>query len=202
MKFLYPVLALSLFCNLSMGQNKASSAIATARTTYATGDLEDTRFKLQQALEAIDEAIAKEILALLPEQMGNLPIVGEDNYTGNVTGITGLYVNRTYADPNDPSKSVEVTLLNDSPLLAGVNTFLNNPIVGGLTGSKRKRIKVDGYKGSMENETVEGGDPSYAINIPFGNSLLTLNIDGITDENQVLQMINTVPMSQIAQVAQ
>jgi len=92
--------------------------------------------------------------------------------------------------------------VNDSPLLAGVTSFLSLPVIGGLTGQGKKRIQIDGYKGMLQREENTTGAPTYTISIPFGQSLFTFTTDGIEDENAVLQMANTIPMRQIADIAQ
>jgi len=201
-KFLYilSLIACTLPTQWALGQADIVGAISAAQSAYASGDLDDTRFKLQQALEEIDKTIALKILEMLPTQMRDMQATSADEYTGNVTGFTGLYVNRTYSHPSDAQKSVTITLLNDSPLMAGVNAFLNNPVIGGITGMGRKRIRVDGYKGSMQQD--ENNPAVYDINIPFGQSLLTVQVQGETDENKVLAMVNTLPVVNIAHVAQ
>ncbi len=200
MKYISITLILFCLCITSYAQGEVSGAISAAKATYASGDLEDTRFKLQQVLDEIDKTIAKKILESLPAKIGNMESTGDDEYTGNVTGITGLYIHRRYENPSNPEENVEITLLNDSPLLAGVNAFLNAPLIGGLTGQGRTRIKVDGYKGSVQKS--EGYDDVYDVNFPFGQSLLTLNFIGEKNEDTVIGWVNSLPISLIAKAAQ
>ena len=200
MKNIFILVLSSIFSFSGYAQSDLDAAMGAAESAYSSGDLDDARFKLMQVMEELDKTIAKMILDELPKKMGNMVPTEEDEYTGNVTGFTGLYIHRRYENPENPEQSVEVTLLNDSPLMAGVNAFLNAPIIGGLTGTGRKRIKVDGYKGSLQKS--EGYDDVYDVNFPFGQSLLTLNFIGEKDENAILGMVNTLPVSKIAQVAQ
>ena len=200
MKYIAITLFLIGFTVAVSAQGDVSTSIAAAKTAYSSGDLDDTRFKLQKALEEIDKTIAKKILESLPSQIGNMVPTGEDEYTGNVAGITGLYIHRRYENPSNDEESVEITLLNDSPLLAGVNAFLNAPIIGGLTGSGRTRIKVEGYKGSVQQD--EGYPDVYDVNFPFGQSLLTLNFIGEENEDKIIGWVNTLPLAEIAKAAQ
>ncbi|MEM6629972.1 MAG: hypothetical protein AAF694_09895 [Bacteroidota bacterium] len=200
MRKLFILILLPFLGFTTYAQSELDGAIGAAETAYASGNLDDARFKLMQVMEELDKTIAKNILDELPEKMGNMVPTGEDEYTGNVTGFTGLYIHRRYENPSNPEESVEFTLLNDSPLMAGVNAFLNAPIIGGLTGTGRKRIKVDGYKGSLQKS--EGYEDVYDVNFPFGQSLLTLNFIGEKDENTILGMVNTIPIGKIAQAAQ
>ena len=200
MRNLFILICISVCGFSSNAQSELDPTIGAALAAYNSGDLDDARFKLMQVMEELDKTIAKMILDELPEKMGNMVPTGDDEYTGNVTGFTGLYIHRRYENPDNPEESVEITLLNDSPLMAGVNAFLNAPIIGGLTGTGRKRVRVDGYKGSLQKS--EGYDDVYDVNFPFGQSLLTLNFIGEQNEDAILGMVNTLPISKIAQVAQ
>jgi hypothetical protein len=46
--------------------------IATARTAYSSGNLQDSRFAMEQILRDLDMAIGKEILKVLPTKIGSL----------------------------------------------------------------------------------------------------------------------------------
>ncbi len=200
-KYILLFLTLAFYVH-SFAQGEVITYFSEARAAYHARDLEDARFKLQQSLEALDALIATEILKILPETMSTLHTTGDDEYTGNVTGFTGLYVNRTYANSSNQEQTAEINILNDSPLLAGVTSFLSLPVIGGLTGQGKKSIKIDGYKGMMQREENSTGTPTYTVSIPFGQSLLTFTTHGIEDENAVLQMANTIPMRKIADIAQ
>jgi uncharacterized protein YtpQ (UPF0354 family) len=88
--------------------------IATARSTYSSGNLQDSRFAMEQMLRDLDMAIGKEILKLLPTNIGSLlSVQKEDNVSGS-GGNIGLYVNRHYgADP----KRASIEIINNSPLI-------------------------------------------------------------------------------------
>lgn len=86
--------------------------------------------------------------------------------------------------------------MNDSPLLASLNAFLTSSFAA-MTG--QKVVKVNGYKGALER--LDGSNPvEYKLNIPFGQSLLTLNFTGIKDEAAVLQLANQFPIAKIVEL--
>ncbi|MEL6191870.1 MAG: hypothetical protein AAFR66_07460 [Bacteroidota bacterium] len=174
-----------------------------AKSQYAAGNLDDARFALEQALTELDELVATKILEITPTQIGDLQAIAEnDQYSGTSIGLTGLYVFRSYENPSNPEQSMEMSIMTNSPLLASVTNFLSNSILGGIASSAmgQKRIKVDGYKAMLQkDENTE--EERYTINIPFSESLITLEFSGM-DENTVLTNSNQVPVSQIVKIAQ
>src|SRR3954469_3379475 len=89
--------------------------VATARSSYSSGDLENARFAMEQMLRDLDLAIGKEILKMLPAQISTLKAnEKEDNLTGGAGYAGGLYVHRSYgATP----KAGQVEVINNSPLI-------------------------------------------------------------------------------------
>jgi hypothetical protein len=170
-----------------------------AQSAYQSGNLEATRFALQQAMNEIDLAIGREILQLLPAKMGNMGFKESDDQVGSASmGFAGLYVNRSYT--SDENTSVKVQLIADSPLLAGVNTILSLPILG--LDPNQKRIRVGNYRSLLQKSEGSDGQVSWDIQVPFGSSLLTINYKGISEENAVVEMANTLPVDQISRLVQ
>ena len=178
--------------------------LATAKSAYNSGNYEEARFTLQQTLSDLNQIIGEEIQKLLPDEMGGLPAYQEaDEMIGN-TGM-GIVVNRTYQNPDQPDKSVEVSIVDHSPMIAMVNTFLSSPMLSGLmmASSGQKAVKIKGYKGMLEkNVDEESQIISYTINVPFGDSLLTIETNSFDSEREVIAMSNTIPLDQIVKLVQ
>ncbi len=177
--------------------------LAGARTAYNTGNLEDARFNLENALREIDAAIGKEILKALPATLAGLPAnTQEDNVTGTtMTVVSGLYVHRTYGKPD--GKNITLDIISDSPLIGAVNAILSMPFVMNTGDATQKVIKVQGYKTLLTKRTNENGQTSgYDVQIPFGNTLLTLYCNGITTEAEATQIANAIPLERIIKLAQ
>lgn len=178
--------------------------LATAKSAYNSGNYEEARFTLQQTLSDLNQIIGEEIQKLLPDEMGGLPAYQEaDEMIGN-TGM-GIVVNRTYQNPDQPDKSVEVSIVDHSPMIAMVNTFLSSPMLSGLmmASSGQKAVKIKGYKGMLEkNVDEESQIISYTINVPFGDSLLTIETNSFDSEKEVIAMSNTIPLDQIVKLVQ
>jgi hypothetical protein len=176
--------------------------LADAKSAYKQGNLDDTRMSLQDALDQVNMAIGKEILGVLPAKMGNMAFTeADDNITSTSAGFAGLYVNRSYGK-SDGDKKATIQIVSDSPLMAGINTILSMPLMGKMGDPNQKRIKVDGYKALLQKtEGSEGNPPSYDVQIPFGSSMLTFHCDGVSNEEEIISMANTIPMSKIVKLS-
>jgi hypothetical protein len=176
--------------------------LATAKSSYASGNLEDTRFNLENALREIDIAIGKEIMKVLPTTIGTLAYnAKEDNVTGMSASFAGLYVHRAYG--TDPNKSANIDIVSDSPLMAGINAILSMPMIMNSADSHQKVIKVQGYKTLLTRQTNENGDTSgYDVQTPFGSSMLTLHYSGNISEADITKLANSIPLEKIIAIAQ
>ncbi|GIV36947.1 MAG: hypothetical protein KatS3mg032_1326 [Cyclobacteriaceae bacterium] len=182
---------------------EAEKHLAGARTAYQAGNLEDARFNLENALREIDAAIGREILKALPANLNGLPAnTQEDNVTGTTMSVvSGLYVHRTYGKPD--GKNITLDIISDSPLMAAVNAILAMPFAMNTGDGTQKVIKVQGYKTLLTKRTGENGQTTgYDVQTPIGNTLLTLNCNGITSEAEAIQIANAVPLERIIKLAQ
>jgi hypothetical protein len=122
MKKIYRVLSICMLVMIAwpaFSQN-VESALEEAQTAYKSGNLEAARFALQQAMNEVDLAIGREVLALFPDQLGPMPKADtEDQVASASMGFAGLYVQRAYRS-SDGGASAELQVLADSPLLAGI----------------------------------------------------------------------------------
>ena len=177
---------------------EVTASLDEALSSYKSDNLEDARFALQGALREINQAIGREILAILPDEMNGMSKVeAGDDVTGINTGFAGLFISRAYT-AEDRNASIEI--VSDSPLLAGINTILAMP--GFMTSDEnQKRIKVNGYKALITRNPDSGGTVSYDLQIPFSGSLLTFQCTGIDDEEAVIGMANKIPIDEIVSIA-
>ena len=199
MKKLSSVLVLVLFSGISLLAQDVEARLTAAKSAYQSGNLEGARFELQEALNEINQVIGKEILGLLPTEMGTMPVNMEgDEVTGTAVGYAGLYVTREYAGEG---QHASVMIVSDSPMLAGINTLLAMPAFVS-SDENQKRVKVDNYKALLTRDTSDEGVTSYDIQVPANNLLLTFSCTGIDDENEVVGLANTIPMDQVIKLAQ
>jgi hypothetical protein len=195
----------TLFCLCVFGiafSQDFDKNLSTAKTSYSSGKLEDARFAMEQMLADLDAAIGKEILKMLPAQMGALKTVtADDNVMGSSAGYAGgLYVHRNYgADP----KIAALEIVNNSPLMNSIGAILNTPLMGGMMKNEnQKTIKVQGYKSLLtKNLDSDTGKTNYELQMPLNNTLVTLKVND-TNEGEITGFANTIPLAKIAQLAQ
>lgn len=175
--------------------------IATAKSSYSSGDLENARFAMEQLMRDLDIEIGKEILKLLPVKAGALNVnQKDDNVTGGGGTMTGLFVHRSFgAIP----KSASIEIINNSPLINSVQSILTMPLIGGMMRDENQKvIKVQGYKSLLQkNVDSETNKTDYELQIPFNNTLLTVKMDDTT-EAEITGIANAIQIPKIAQIAQ
>jgi hypothetical protein len=192
-------IGLTLLCGRNIYSQDVQANLDAARSSYQSGDLENTRFALQEALNYINQAIGQEILGLLPASMGGMEKTADgDNVTGTGMGFAGLFVNRSYSGEN---KSASVEIVGDSPLMTGINALLAMPAFMS-SDPNQKRIKIGSYKALQTKSTDEQGIVTYDIQLPLTNTLLTFRCTGVENESAVTGMVNTIPVDKIAKLAE
>lgn len=196
----FSLLLLFLSAGLVTRAQDFDKNVATAKSSYASGKLQDSRFAMEQALRDLDMAIGKEILKVLPTKMGTLATVEkEDNVTGSGNYV-GLYVQRNYgADP----KKGSIEIINNSPMINSLNAILSMPVIGGMMRDEnQKMVKIQGYK-SILNKQVNSdtGKTNYELQIPMNNTLVTLKMDD-SNEGEITAAANGIPLAKIVQMAQ
>jgi hypothetical protein len=176
-----------------------SKNIATARSSYASGNLEDARFAMQQMLNDLDMAIGREVLKMLPTKMGALSSnAANDNVTAN-TGLAGVVIHRDYGAGE---KVFNLDLMSNSPLIASINAILSIPFIGNSGDGTQKVIKIDGYKGMLQKSVDEETKRTdYTLQVPIGSTLLTFTVPNAT-EDEVIKMANTIPLAEITKLVQ
>jgi hypothetical protein len=184
---------------IASAQTDFKTDVASAKTSYASGKLEDAHFSLQQAMGELDMIIGKEVLKLLPTQLDVLNAnTKNDNVTANV-GYIGATIHRDYGTPD---KKAEVEIISNSPLVGTLNAFLNAPMLGGMMRDENnKTVKVQGYKARLERTDAGNGKFNYKLDIPFSSSLLSFSVDN-SNETEITNMANKLPLQDIAKLLQ
>lgn len=194
---LYTLIMAALTISSSvLAQADFGSSVATAKSEYSSGNLDKARFALQQSLAEVDKEIGKQILLLLPQSISGLAMIeSSDDVTGNSSALGGLFVHREYGDT---TKSVSIDLMDNSPMLAGINTLLAMPMMMSSSDGGQKAVKVSGYKAVLQRKEADQAIGSYTIQIPFNQSLFTIDFDGAFSESDVISAANTLPVSEVA----
>jgi len=171
--------------------------VSTARSAYASGKLDDSRFAMQQMLQEIDMVIGKEVLKILPAKMEDQTASTNKDQVTTTSGFIGTAIHREYGSAD---KLVTLDIITNSPLIGTFNAILSVPFIAN-TGDQ-KVIKIDGYKAVVQKVSgATEGASDYEVQLPLHNNLITLRAPGYTQE-QVIKMANTLPTNQIARMLQ
>jgi hypothetical protein len=188
-----------LFSCVALSAQDFTKNLATAKSSYAAGDLENARFAMQQMMTEIDMAIGRELLKLLPAKLETMAAnTKSDNVTAN-TGIAGVMIHRDYGTGDKVSN---IDIMGNSPMVASLNAILQLPFIGNSGDGTQKVIKIEGYKGMLQKSVdSETNKTDYTLQIPLNSTLLTLVVPN-SSEAEVIKMANTIPVSQIAKLVQ
>jgi hypothetical protein len=184
----------------SMLAQDFSKDMATAKSSYNAGKLEETHFALLQAMQEVDIIIGKEVLKLLPPKMDTLSVNTKEDQVSANAGFIGCTIHRSYGKM---TKKADLSIISNSPLVAMLNSVLNTPLLGGMMNDgNSKTVKVQGYKARLEKKPGSTEDKNdYELQIPLGNALITFTVDDCTD-TEILAMANTIPLPQVAKLIQ
>jgi hypothetical protein len=206
MKKIYFVLIALLSVMTAAAQQEFAKHLTEARTAYASGKLDDSRFAMQQALQELDILTGKEVLKLLPAKMINENARMERDNVSGASGFLGVLIHREYGVdvkklPADSfySKTVSLEIISNSPLIGTINALLSLPFIG--NNADQKIIKVNGYKALVQKVSGNDEKPEFELQLPLNNSLVTLKAPGHT-QDELIKMANTIPVAEIARIIQ
>lgn len=177
----------------SAGAQDFANSAQTAKQSYSSGNLENTRFALQQMLQSIDLVSAKEVLKVLPETFGAMSAQSAADQISLGTGFAGVVIHREYLS-GDKAASMEI--ISNSPLISSLNAMLAMPFIGAGNNGERMVIKIDGYKALIQ-KGLEDQKVTYDVQIPLGSTLITLKTENFTDDIQ--KLVSAIPVAKVSQ---
>jgi hypothetical protein len=198
MKYIFTLVLVLSLCS-GINAQDFNKDLASAKTAYSGGNLEDARFAMQQMLNDIDILVGKELLKILPAKLDALNAnTKSDNVTAN-TGLAGVMIHRDYGAGD---KTATLDLMSNSPLIASLNAILSIPFVGNSGDGTQKVVKVQGYKAVLQKtEDTETQKTNYTLQIPLNSTLITI-VGNNSTEAEVLKWANALPMAEIAKMVQ
>jgi hypothetical protein len=199
MKNIYTLILVATIATTSYAQENFNSNLASAKSAYASGKLEDARFAMQQMLTEVDLAIGKEIIKMLPAKMDAFAAnIKSDNVAAN-TGLAGAIVHRDYGTEE---RKLSLDIMSNSPLVGSLNAILSMPFIGNSGDGTQKTVKVQGYKGILSKTVdTETNKTDYTLQVPLNNTLLTFTVPD-SNETEVLKWAGTIPVADIAKLVQ
>jgi hypothetical protein len=186
--------------SFNINGQEVATLLSNAKSAYQTKNLEDTRFALENALKEVNMEIGKQALSILPLSIGKLTADPKnDDVSGMVVLYSGLNIVRNYSGATE---NATLTIITDSPMLAAISAILTMPAMM-LNNDEQKVVKIAGYKSLIqkskdENDKVNG----YTLQVPFDNSLLSLDYQGAISEADFTAIANSLPVAQLVNLLQ
>jgi hypothetical protein len=193
MKKIFVITILLTTVTLVKGQ-EFNTQLATAKSAYASGKLDDSRFAMQQMLQEIDMMVGKEVLKLLPAKLEDKNANTSHDRVSGASGFVGVVIHRDYG----PQENVSLEIISNSPMISGINALLSLPLIGNSGDSKV--VRIAGYKALVQKEG-EADKPEFNLQLPLHNSLLTMTAPGSTQE-QLIKFATALPIDKIAKMLQ
>jgi hypothetical protein len=186
---------------ITSAQNDFKKELATARASYASGKLDDSRTAMQQMLYELDMIAGKEVLKLLPQKMKDKSVLTKQDNVTSASGFLGVIIHREWgaSADNSENKNINVDIISNSPLITSINALLSIPFVGNSGGNKV--VKISGYKALVTKNESGNGSADYDLQLPLTNALITLKAPGLS-QDEIIALANTLPIDEIAKILQ
>lgn len=171
--------------------------LTEAKTAYAAGKLDDSRFAMEQMLQELDIITGKEVLKLLPAKMGEKAANTKNDNVSGSSGFVGVVIHREYGTVD--TSNAEIEIISNSPLITSINALLSVPFIG--ASGDNKVIKINGYKALVEKVSGTNERTDYQVQLPLNSTLITFKAPG-TSQDEMIKMANTLPVADIAKMLQ
>lgn len=169
------------------GQSQAETFIKEAQDFLAKKEYKQAQLSLQDAINDINNLVARDIAKSLPEEINGLKSEGEGEVNTAAMGMLGggFTIIKRYRHPTNNENEAEVQILANSPLLTTMNMYLGNPA---MMGPDYKSIRVGSQRAILKTE-MEDSDAddnkkirNSEIQIPLSQTLITINAEGFATE--------------------
>lgn len=167
--------------------------ITDGERAYQSKSYSDARYAIRQAILGVEMEMGENLLNSLPESVAGLPVKPEDDEVASTSvGFVGLTIKRSYQQGN---KEVDVTIANNSVLMASVNAYLsNNAYASSSSEQQYKQIKVQGYRGVIEYDDYSG----YKLSVPIGqSSIFVMEAVNFANENEVMSAADQFNLNEV-----
>ena len=174
------------------GQSQAETFINEALDYLAKKEYKQAQLSLQDAINDINGLLARQVAESLPPEINGLKAEGEAEVNSGGMGMIGggMQVIKRYRNEKLNGNDAEVQILANSPMLATMNMYLTNP---GMLGPGYKSVRVGTNRAILKNEMQDFDDNSATkkirsteIQIPLGQTLITLHANGFATEQDEL----------------
>ncbi len=185
------------------GQSQAETFINEALDYLTKKEYKQAQLSLQDAINDINTMLAKQVAESLPAEINGLKAEGEAEVSGAGMGIIGggMQIMKRYRNETVNGNDAEVQIMANSPMLSTMNMYLTNP---GMLGPGYKSVRVGTNRAILKNEMQDFDDNgstkkirSTEIQIPLGQTLITLHTNGFATEQDELAFAIKLDMEKI-----
>ncbi len=193
--------SLAIFISFgAAAQEQAGAFIKEAQDFLAKKEYKQAILSLQDAINDINVALAKQVAESLPTEINGLKAEDEAEVNGAGMGMIGggMQITKRYSNPTKPENDAEVEIMVNSPLLATMNMYLSNPSILG-TGYKSVRVGSNRAiaKTDMEDDGSGKKIRSTELQIPMGQTLIIVRTNGFATEQDELAFANKLGLDKI-----
>jgi len=183
----------------AFAQSQAETYIKEAQAFLAKKDYKQAQLSLQDAINDINNLLAKQVADLFPAEINGLKADGDATTNSAGMGMLGggMQIEKKYR--NDAKKQdAEVQIIANSPMLANLNMFMTNPA---MMGQEYKSVRV-GTNRAILKSSMEDGDGgkkirATEIQLPIGQTLITIHTNGLASEQEELAFANKLDLEKI-----
>jgi hypothetical protein len=180
-------------------QNQIDTYIKEAQGYLVKKDYKQAQLSLQDALNEINNLLAKQVGDLFPAEINGLKADGDAETSAAAMGMMGggMQISKKYR--NDATKQdAEIQIMANSPLLASLNMFLTNP---SMMGKEYKSARVGSNRAILKSEMEDGDNGkkirSTEIQLPLGQTLILIHTNGFATEQDELAFANKLDLEKI-----
>ena len=144
---LFALAALPLLLPAAARADDIADALAEATRAYRAGEIGAARMSMQEAVQLLAQRTAADMGKALPAPLDGWKAQEAEASTAGL-GFMGGGSQATRIYRNGAGQDVQIQVTADSPLLAQMTMFLNNPAIAGAMG---KLIRVGSQRAIQTN---------------------------------------------------
>jgi hypothetical protein len=190
----------ALFCLHATGQNQAETFIKEAQDFLAKKEYKQAMLSLQDAINDINMMVAKQVADSLPAEINGLKAEGESEISAAGMGMMGggMQIIKRYRNETKTGNDAEVQILANSPMLTTMNMYLTNP---SMLGPGYKSVRIGSNRAIAKTDMQDDGSGtktrSTEIQVPLGQTLLTVRTNGFATEQDELAFATKLKLDKI-----
>jgi hypothetical protein len=198
------VLALISFYTFSLtAQSQAETFIKEAQAYLAQKDYKMAQLSLQDAINDLNTLMAGQIGEALPAEINGLKSTEAAEINGAMGMIGGgMQITKQYNHPTKKENNAEVSILANSPMLASINMYMNNPA---MMGQEYKSVRVGTQRAIMKSENEDYYDSNGTtkevrqseLQIPLNQTLITIQMRGFASEAEELAFASKLDIAKL-----